>query len=159
MKMRGGSLIQPETDTSVSPVFVVHLTVILFCVLRINQHLCSTMKTANVCGVGVPGVDVAAAEVSFLTRLQSRLLFSDASVQVLEVSFSARPPSGRIVSAVGMFFCAQSSVLLSGSFLIVSAPMWFASPEAAVSLGFSLCCTSGTFGPHGSKLLSQSTGP
>lgn len=110
----------------------------------------------------VPGADAAAAEVSILTRLQSRLILGNVSMQVLGVSCWSRPPSGRIVGAAGTFFCAQSSVLLSGSFLIVSTPMWFASPEGAVAaapLGLSLCCSSGSCCAHSFEPLSQSTGP
>lgn len=114
------------------------------------------------CGVvGVPGAD-AAAEVSILTRLQSRLLLDNESMQVLGASCPALPPGGRIVGAAGTFLCAQS--LLSGSFLIVSTPMWFASPAVDVLPGFSLCCSSGSCCPRSSELLLllllwQSMGP
>lgn len=72
------------------------------------------------------------------------------------------PLWGHNVGAVGQFFWAQSSVMLSGSFLIVSAPMWFTSPKAGVEsrgvvLGFSLCCSSACL--HKSEPLLQSTGP
>lgn len=72
------------------------------------------------------------------------------------------PVWGHIVGAAGQFFWAQSSVMLSGSFLIVSVPTWFTSPKAGaesggVVLGFSLCCSSACL--HESEPLLQSTGP
>lgn len=72
------------------------------------------------------------------------------------------PPWGHIVGAVGQFFWAHASVVLSGSFFTASAPMWFASPEAGaesagVVLGFSLRCSSACL--QESEALLQSTGP
>lgn len=139
--------------------FVLHLTVISVSPLQ-NKAAPECLGGGGGVGGVVPGAEAAAAaEVSILTRLQSRLLLGNVSVQVLGVSSSATAPSGCIVGAAGTFFCAQSSVLLSGSFLIVSAPMWFASPDAAALLGFSLCCSSGSCCPHSFELLSQPTGP
>ncbi len=72
------------------------------------------------------------------------------------------PLWGHMLRAAGQFFWAQTSVVLSGSFLTISAPMWFSSPEAEAEcglavLGFSLCCSSACL--QESEALWQSTGP
>lgn len=72
------------------------------------------------------------------------------------------PPWGHIIRALGQFFWAQASVVLSGSLLTVSVPMWFTSPEEGAESegtvqGFSLCCSSACL--QESEALLQSTGP
>lgn len=70
------------------------------------------------------------------------------------------PLWGHIVGAVGQFCWAHAFTVLSGSFLTVSVPMWFTSPEAeadGVFPGFSLFCSSACL--QESEALLQSTGP
>lgn len=72
-------------------------------------------------------------------------------------------PWGHNVGATGQCFWAQASLVLSGSFLTVSVPMWLTRLGAGMAagsggvLGFSLCCSSVCL--HTSDGPWQSTGP